>query len=179
MSAIVFKPPNLAQPAATALVVEPVLTSLLAILSTLASLGFDVLVAESFKDAKGALRAARPSLLVTDIRLHEYNGLHLVLRGQTMWPGLPALVTSPTDDPVLRAEAARLDSTFVTLPVSPVELHAAICRTVFRSSAAPRDPIRPPFERRHSERRSPSGPSSIAGKRRVAERRRPTLVHTA
>jgi len=89
MSAIVFKPPNLAQPAATALVVEPVLTSLLAILSTLASLGFDVLVAESFKDAKRALLAARPSLLVTDIRLHEYNGLHLVLRGQAAWPGLP------------------------------------------------------------------------------------------
>ena len=137
---------------------------LLAVLSTLPAMGFAVSVAETFHDAKESLAASRPTLLVTAIKLGEYNGLHLVLRGTTAWPGLPCIVTAETADPVLRTEAERLGATFVVMPTTHDELVAAVSRTVLRPAGLPFSPIRPPYERRHN----PSEAAGTAG----SERRR-------
>ena len=67
------------------------------------------------------------------MRLREFNGLHLVLRGQAAWTGLPAIVTHQTSDEVLQAEAERLGATFVVLPTTREELVAAVYRTTLRS----------------------------------------------
>lgn len=149
-----------------ALVIEPVLPNLLAVLSALASLGFDTTVAETYQDAKASLYAHRPTLLVTGLKLREYNGLQLVLRGTTVWPELRSIVTSDGVDPVLQGETERLGATFLVMPTSQQELEAAISRTVLQTRS-PAHPIRAPFERRR-----PPAASEIEATFGPAERRR-------
>jgi CheY-like chemotaxis protein len=42
--------------------------------------GFDVLAAASFADASEQVARCSPDLVVTDVRLRDYNGIHLALR---------------------------------------------------------------------------------------------------
>jgi DNA-binding NtrC family response regulator len=162
-----------------AVVVEPSLQSLHALLSALSTLGFDVTVADTFETAREALSAEQPTVLITDVRLREYNGLHLVLRGQSTFPDLRSIVTSNVYDPVLQCEAERFGATFVVMPVPRDELLAAICRTVMRvkSPGAASEPIRPPFERRQRTRQPRPAESEESDERRSAaiDRRRDFL----
>ena len=90
-----------------------------------------------------------------------------------MCPSLAAIVTSEHDDPVIRSEAEHLGATFVAMPISREEIGAAIVRTALRVAApagTPPEPIRPPFERRHGERRS-AATGDITRDRRLANRR--------
>src|SRR5262245_16281505 len=157
----------------TALVIEPILPHLLAVLSTLSTMGFDTTVAETFQDARAALSAHPPTLLVTGIKLREYNGLHLVLRGMTTWPDLAAIVTSETPDSLLQEETERLGATFLVMPAPETEIIAALSRTVLRTrrAGAPLEPIRPPFERRLT---SPASPTIVDPQ--MAERRRDAIA---
>jgi DNA-binding response OmpR family regulator len=152
----------------SALIVEPSTPDAVFLVATLAELGFRVTVADKFKDAKDNLRIP-PALLVTEIRLGEYNGLHLVLRGKSAKPDLPAIVTSRMADSVLQAEAEHMGATFLQKPASAEELRASVWRTILRGTDSP-GPIRAPFERRRSERRS----VAVVGQpdRRRHERRR-------
>lgn len=174
MTATLFTLPKTGGAVASALVVEPYLPHLLFILSTLSSLQFDVVVADTFKDAKATLLSARPAVVITDVRLREYNGLHLIHRGRAAWKDLPAIVTSAVDDPVLKEEAERLGATYVTLPIASSELVAAICRTVLQSRYA-MEPVRAPFERRKRERRLDRG-QLVIERRRSERRRDPALA---
>jgi hypothetical protein len=49
--------------------------------------------------------------VVTQLRLHEYNGLHLALRARQA--GIPAVVVGDADS-VLERDAEQLGATFVT-----------------------------------------------------------------
>ena len=169
MSAMVFRVPIPKEFTASALVVEPDLRNLLFALSTLSALGLDAAVAETFRDARALLATTRPALLLTSVKLHEFNGLHLVMRGRGAWPRMPSIVTSPSDDVVLRREAEELGAAFIALPITGEEMAAAICRTVLCEEGAP--PLRSPFERRSKDRRT----AIVAqeAERRSRERRLP------
>jgi FixJ family two-component response regulator len=78
----------------------------------------------------------RPDVLVTDIRLGEYNGLQLVVQAGTLDRAPSVIVTSGYEDPVLAAEAARLGATFLRKPVQPSELIALITEMVKDRPAA-------------------------------------------
>jgi hypothetical protein len=110
---------------------------------------------------------------VTGIKLREYNGLHLVLRGMTSWPDLAAIVTSEAPDSLLQEETERLGATFVVMPAPQMELVAAVSRTVLRARRAggPLEPIRPPFERRL---KSPASLTVVEPQ--TAERRRDAVA---
>lgn len=69
-------------------------------------LGLVVRVASGFLDAREALAHDPPDVLVTELRLGAYNGLHLALRGKAVRPGMKAIVVTRTADPVLQKEAA-------------------------------------------------------------------------
>lgn len=170
MTATLFRLARTTAPAASALVVQPNLSELLVVLSTLSSIGFDVIVAQTFQDARRSLAGHRPSLLLTDVRLHDYNGLHLIHRMQGLWKNVPAILTSVSDDVVLRDEAERLGATFVVLPISAGDLMAAVYRTALRSGT---ETIRAPYERRQSERRQRLSPFSETDRRGRERRRRP------
>lgn len=156
-----------AMTSASALIAEPVLADALLLVATVSSLGFHVTVADNFHDAQERLRVP-PVLLIADIRLGEYNGLHLVLRGKSARRNLAAIVTSAIEDGVLQSDAEQMGATFMIKPVSAKELRAAIGRTLLRSSDSP---VRAPFERRKSERRA-SADRPYQPDRRGPDRRR-------
>jgi DNA-binding NtrC family response regulator len=153
----------------TALVVEPSVAETLFLVTSLSELGFRVTVADNFRDARARLMSG-PALLVTELRLGEYNGLHLVFRAKSIRSDMAAVIRTQIADPLLQLEAERMGATF-TLKAAPAEeFRAAICRTLRRRPES-FDPIRPPFERRHRERRTAHGASSLHPERRVGERR--------
>jgi ActR/RegA family two-component response regulator len=152
-----------------ALVIEPAVPHLLAILGALSSTGFDVTVAETYEEARTVLTTHTPLLLVTGLKLREYNGLHLVLRARAIRADMAAVVVSDTADPVLMGEAEKLGATFVVMPTTHEEMVAAICRTVLRPPGSSAEPIRPPFERRRTPGRE--GCSLPEEERKVQERR--------
>jgi DNA-binding NtrC family response regulator len=153
------------------LVVEPRPSDLLFVVSAISQAGLRVTAAESFEQAKVLLTTETPSVLITAIRLGEYNGLHLVLRGKTERPDMAAVVTAPSFDTVLLSEADAMNATFVVTPTSQEELVAAVVRTIFASSNAP-EPIRAPFERRQHERRAAGALAEVETERRQNRDRR-------
>jgi len=158
-------------PLVTALVVDPLLDDAFAMASALEACRFHVTVAETFPKAKARLNARPPDVLVTAIRLAEYNGLQLVLSGKAISPRLSAIVVSPAPDPVLQADAEAMGATFVVKPVAANELTTAVFRTMFRDrSGTPAEPLRAPFDRRVRERRANVIPLQI--ERRRTDRRR-------
>ena len=156
------------EPPATALVVEPSVPETLFLISSLSDLGFQVSVTDNFIDARTGLMSA-PALLVTELRLGEYNGLHLVFRAKSIRSDMAAIIRTQIADPLLQLEAERMGATFVLKTTSPEELRAAVARTLLRRSDS-FEPIRPPFERRHRERREVPATNNTL-ERRVGERR--------
>jgi DNA-binding NtrC family response regulator len=153
-----------------ALIVEPSLADAMFVVSTLSLLGFRVIASDNFHEAKALLREP-PALLVSELRLSEYNGLHLVLRAKSARPDMAAIVTTQVADPVLQAEAERMGATFVLKPTTSEEFRAAVCRTLFRSPDSLGQPIRAPFEQRKADRRR-GETAEHRLERRVSDRRR-------
>ena len=163
----------------TILVVEPSAAHRDFLESVLRSARFEVIGVEMFHEGRAVLERHSPDLLITELRLGEYNGLHLVMRAQTQHPGMAAMVMSDWLDPVLQVEAERLRATFVPKPVTTEDLLAAVARTCLRAPESS-DPIRAPFERRLSIRRTAALPvDAQSDRRRVDDRRRYHTLNVA
>jgi DNA-binding NtrC family response regulator len=157
-------------PITTALVVQPLANQRAFVRSCLGDVGFITIVVENFHEAKSVLIADPPALLVADIRLEAYNGLHLVLHGKLARSSMVAIVTSHSDDRVLRSEAEALGAAFVVTPVARDEFMAAVLRTMFRQPHY--ELPQPPYERRRLERRQETATSPPDEDRRQQTRRR-------
>lgn len=169
LNAAIFSIEGVMEPPATALVVEPSVAETLFLVSSLSELGFQVGVSDNFRDARARLMST-PSLLVTELRLGEYNGLHLVFRARSIRSEMAAIIRTQIADPLLQLEAERMGATFVLKTTSPQEFRAAVARTLMRKHES-FEPIRPPFERRHVERRADHTTTDNMPERRVGERR--------
>jgi DNA-binding NtrC family response regulator len=154
----------------SAMVVEQRLSAALPIVTILTASEFHVTFAESFVEAKRRLSERPPALLITALKLGEYNGLGLVVRAKSVQPHIAAVVISTVDDVVLQGDAEAMGATFVTAPVSDADLKAAVFRTLFREPGSA-SPIRPPFERRLGDRRHDE--VLPCADRRLANRRMP------
>lgn len=80
------------------------------LVSWLGDANYDVTLVTTFAAAKTQLQA-RPDLLIAEVKLGEYNGLHLALRARAA--GIPALVVGPRD-PVLEHDARELGATYLS-----------------------------------------------------------------
>ena len=111
---------------ATILIVDdsPQLRGMLAAL--LVEAGYDVITADTYEHAKDEADYAEPDLLLIDIRLGEHNGLQLAIRERGMGRNRPLIVMSGHDDPVLVAEATRINARFVPKPIDTEHLLALI-----------------------------------------------------
>jgi DNA-binding NtrC family response regulator len=171
MSAAVGQPSvALKNTALRALIVGHRLRDAFAIATLLENCGVEPAVAESFVRAKSRLTRRPPALLITELRLGEFNGLHLVLHGKALRPTMTALVLSDTPDAVLQAEAECMGATFAVKPISKRDLLAILVRSLYTSGES--GPIRPPFERRQAERRGIN--VLLHADNRQADRRRTT-----
>ena len=86
--------------------------------SDLATADCVVFACSRFEEAREALDHVQPDVLVTDMRLNEYNGLSLVLRAADRCPTAKRIVCDPNDDPVLRRDADAFGATLLAAPTS-------------------------------------------------------------
>ena len=70
----------------------------------LAHEGYETLTASDVPTAMHILSASAPDLLITEIRLDTYNGLHIIAMAPTP---IPAIVLTGIADPVIEADARR------------------------------------------------------------------------
>ena len=95
--------------------------------------GYQVRSARSFEDARTLLATERPDLLITDLRLGPYNGLHLVLWSRNEHPEMAMVVTTRFADPVLEAEARRNEADFLLRPIGDTQLLDTIAGSLSRA----------------------------------------------
>jgi two-component system response regulator HydG len=78
--------------------------------------GHDVVTASSYQTGRDAIATEHPELLITDLRLGEFNGLQLLLFSPQP---IPAIVVTGFHDRVLEAEARRAGADYVVKPLLP------------------------------------------------------------
>jgi DNA-binding response OmpR family regulator len=92
--------------------------------------GYATITAGTVPTAIRLLTEAHPDLLIVDIRLEEYNGLHLVaVRPEP----IPAVVLTGFADPAIEADARRLGAEFLLKPISAPALTALVRRLLSES----------------------------------------------
>jgi DNA-binding NtrC family response regulator len=79
--------------------------------------GLQVVTQSSFEEARELLHWVSPDLLVADVRLAAFNGLHLAALSRLEHPSRPVVITHAFHDPVLESEAVRLGATFIVNPL--------------------------------------------------------------
>jgi DNA-binding response OmpR family regulator len=81
-----------------------------ALLSWLSSAGHELAIVTTFPAAKALLETS-PALIIAEVKLGEYNGLHLALKARAV--NIPTIIIGP-HDPVLERDAEELGASYVT-----------------------------------------------------------------
>jgi DNA-binding NtrC family response regulator len=98
--------------------------------------GCAVVSASSFQAARKALDCVEPDLLIADVRLDDFNGLHLAILGRLERPRMPVIITHAYADAVLEGEARRCEAAFVINPLGNPEFLQAIRAALAQRAAA-------------------------------------------
>jgi two-component system nitrogen regulation response regulator NtrX len=113
------------------LVVDDDQAALNGLVELLKSAGYASTGSRNFDEAVHVLAATKPDLLVADIRLGEYNGLHLLLRSRASHPGMASIVISGHPDPALQREATAAGaSAFLIKPLKLSEFLTTVARVL-------------------------------------------------
>jgi DNA-binding response OmpR family regulator len=87
----------------------------------LSEAGYLVATAASFEHATVLLASLNPDLLIAEVRLGPFNGMHLAVRSRIDHPLLPVIITHATPDVVLETEARRHGAIFMVTPLENPE----------------------------------------------------------
>lgn len=104
------------------LVVAPTASIASKIFAWLTDAGCAPVVVASFAAGKQYLEE-HPAVLISEVRLGEYNGLHLALRAQVRH--IPTVLVGQPDS-VLEREAAQLGATYLAPPLDAQELLSTV-----------------------------------------------------
>ena len=115
------------------LLVAPTAATAISLWSLLAHACEPTLV-RSFRDARRELDRD-PSVLVSEVRLGEYNGLHLALRAHAK--GIPVILLGEPD-PVLERDARQLGAIYLPSETEPERLLALIESTTAAAAVTAR-----------------------------------------
>jgi DNA-binding NtrC family response regulator len=80
--------------------------------------GYAVVSASSFHAARKAIDSVDPDLLIADVRLDDFNGLHLAILSRLERPLTPVIITHTCPDSMLENEARRCEAAFVVDPLA-------------------------------------------------------------
>ena len=130
------------------LVVEPDFDQGLTLRDALVADGYAVEVVQTFQSAVRTLTAGGIEVLVTAVRLAEFNGLHLIIRTRALSPRVRSIVVGLSTD--LSTDVTRLGVPFLLKPVGATTIAAAVSQEVDRAAALP-------------QRRWPRKPVQLAG----------------
>jgi DNA-binding response OmpR family regulator len=98
--------------------------------SVLESDGHQTTEAQSFESARRLLRERRFDLLITKLRLREYNGLHLVLHSRTFYPNTASVIVADAPGDVSELDAAALGAGVVVDSSEPGHVRAVIASAI-------------------------------------------------
>ena len=87
-----------------------------------------------FEAAREMLASEPFDLLIADVRLRGYNGLHLVRQIRRDRPEMATMIMTGYDDTMMELESGRYGAAFVRKPIDP----AAFLETVAKSLAETR-----------------------------------------
>jgi CheY-like chemotaxis protein len=116
----------LSQTGHTILIVDADLGTSSAMTNVLRRAGHRTIGASTFLEAKQLLDSNPPDVLITDVRLGAFNGLHLALRRHHDQPDAASIITSAYADRMLEEEACAINAPYLLKPVEPAELLALI-----------------------------------------------------
>lgn len=89
-----------------------------------------VTAAATYDAAKRLLTLGAFNLLIADIRLRGFNGLHLVRQSHIDHPEMALMIITGYDEPMIEVEAGRYGAEFVKKPIKPAEFVEAVSRAL-------------------------------------------------
>jgi DNA-binding response OmpR family regulator len=102
--------------------------------------------APGFEAAIKKLDQIAPELLITDVRLGGFNGLHLVIRSQSTRPNMRAILLDRVHDPVVAQDAERHGAAYIGGHVSPRVLAEHVSRLLNEGGPQRRWPRKQPVK---------------------------------
>jgi DNA-binding response OmpR family regulator len=96
------------------------------IVELLRDAGHHVTGAATYDAAKRLLAVSEFDLLVSDVRLRSFNGLHLVKQSRNDHPDMAVIIITGYDDPLIDLEAHRYHAELVRKPIKPGEFLNAV-----------------------------------------------------
>ena len=108
--------------------------------------GHQVEFAPGFEPAIRKLDQIAPELLITDVRLGGFNGLHLVIRSQSTRPNMRAILIDRVHDPVIALDAERHGAAYIGGSFSSATLAEHISRMLNESGPQRRWPRKQPIK---------------------------------
>ena len=107
------------------------------------STGCCVTSIDSFKDAKAWVLGCRPDLLIADVRLGDFNGLHLAWLRYFADPARPSIIVHTHHDRSLERESRKLGAPFVVIPAQDSRLLRLVDDRLEKRHAAEVVPFNP------------------------------------
>ena len=92
--------------------------------------GHQVTPCSTYADAQSLLSAGTYDLLVTDVRLRSFNGLHLVAKTRSEQPDIGIIIMTAYEDSMMELEARRYNAHFVRKPIKPAEFLQAVASSL-------------------------------------------------
>jgi DNA-binding response OmpR family regulator len=89
-----------------------------------------VTAAATYDAAKRLLRLGVYDLLIADIHLRGFNGLHLVRQSYGEHPEMAFIIITGYDEPMMEVEAGRYGAEFIRKPIKPQEFLASVARAL-------------------------------------------------
>ena len=96
------------------------------IVELLRDAGHHVTGAATYDAAKRLLGVSTYDLLISDVRLRSFNGLHLVMQARADHPDMAVVIITGYEDPMVDFEAHRYRAELVKKPIKPAEFLATV-----------------------------------------------------
>ena len=93
----------------------------------------EVSTAMTFDQAKAILTATPPTVLISGVRLGQYNGLHLIIRSRIDHPATVAIVIAEGVDTALEQEARKNGARCLSYPAQEEKLLSLVAEAISRS----------------------------------------------
>ena len=106
--------------------------------------GYDVTPSSSYQESKQLMSETLYDLLITDVRLRGFNGLHLVMQCRREYPEMALMIMTGYDEPLLELEASRYNAQFIRKPIKPPDFLAQVASSlgaIRRERRWPRKPV--------------------------------------
>lgn len=105
------------------------------IVGLLRASGHRVVFAHDFHAGVAAMTEYPPDLLIADVRLGAFNGLHLAVRCHDVSPDTSVMLLDAVDDPITRTDARNLRAVYLARPLDDADLLAHVSRAAVQRQA--------------------------------------------